>query len=85
MSGVCDAAYRIVANISVSDLRGIKPEYVDRLALPVAEFLRRQRGDNATLTGGAAGGSGGGGGGVGVDLEAWAFIHTHHHMERNPP
>ena len=73
MPGVCDDAYRIVANISVSDLRGIKPEYVDRLALPVVEFLRRQRGDNAPhLLGGASGGSGGGG----VDLEAWGPIRT---------
>ena len=49
--GVCDDAYRIVANVSVSDLRGLTPDTVDRLALPIVEFLRVQRGD-------AQGGSG---------------------------
>ena len=41
--GVCDDAYRLVANISVSDLRGLRPETVDRLAMPVEAFLERQR------------------------------------------
>lgn len=43
--GVCDGTHRVVANISVSDLRGIQPGTIDRLALPVTEFLRRQRAD----------------------------------------
>ena len=41
--GVCDDAYRLVANLSVSDLRGLRPETVDRLAMPVEAFLERQR------------------------------------------
>ena len=41
--GVCDDAYRLVANISVSDLRGLRPETVDRLEMPVEAFLERQR------------------------------------------
>jgi len=43
--GVCDDAYRIVANVSASDLRGLTPDALHRLALPVVEFLRVQRGD----------------------------------------
>lgn len=75
--GVCDDAYRIVANISVSDLRGIRPEAVDRLGLNVVEFLRiqraeaRQKEDTEQKGGGKVGSTAavaGDGGAVGVDV-----------------
>jgi CBS domain-containing protein len=49
--GVCDDAYRIVASISISDLRGLKPEAVDRLSLPIVEFLKVQRAERRAHTG----------------------------------
>ena len=42
--GICDDEFKIVANISISDLRGITPANLHRLSLNVDEFLRQQRG-----------------------------------------
>lgn len=38
-AGVLDADGRIIGNLSVSDLRGIRPEQFSMLALPLVEFL----------------------------------------------
>ena len=40
---IVDDTNAIVANVSVSDLRGIKPDDVDQLASPVVDYLRRRR------------------------------------------
>ena len=42
--GICDDEYKIVANVSISDLRGITPTNIHRLSLNIDEFLRQQRG-----------------------------------------
>ena len=42
--GICDDEFKIVANVSISDLRGITPANIHRLSLNVDEFLRQQRG-----------------------------------------
>ena len=42
--GICDDEFKIVANISISDLRGMTPSNIHRLSLNVDEFLRQQRG-----------------------------------------
>ena len=39
---IVDDTNAIVANVSVSDLRGIKPDDVDQLASPVVDYLRRR-------------------------------------------
>ena len=41
---ICDGEFKIVANVSISDLRGITPANIHRLSLNVDEFLRQQRG-----------------------------------------
>ena len=40
---IVDDTNAIVANVSVSDLRGIKPDDFDQLASPVVDYLRRRR------------------------------------------
>ncbi|KAI9190809.1 uncharacterized protein BJ171DRAFT_433472 [Polychytrium aggregatum] len=65
---VVNPAHQIVANISTSDLRGITPDTLHRLTLPILEFIdtipARSSGDAATHPGS------GSGSGSGLDARA---------------